>query len=327
MTTVAASAPKKALAGFGKEGTKGVVAAPTLWMPVRDFTYQDLFAPLRDEGSRGGNVDVYNILQGVGHSECSWNGDWFPDSSPLMLGGILGDVATVGASAPYAHTFANTQANGGQPGSWTGTFIDPLENRQLAGLQISELGLVIDRDTLATYSAKAIGWPSAAAAGPFTPAPSAILPLEGWRFAATLGGVATPQFERAEINVKRAGTEAFHTTQGTQSPAGVSTDELGVDGKVSYVADSVAQITNYLNNTNLTLVIAALTAAGAGQVGLSLTMTKLNYTTAQKNYGGKKIMIDVNFTASGNTTDVGATGGYSQVKALATNAKPSGTFG
>lgn len=329
MTTVATSSAFKTLLGVGKETVKGTPVAPVLWLPVTTYQPKDSFAALLDTASRGGNVDVYNVVQGVGMSEYDLGGAIFPDTFGVPLAGILGDVVVTGASAPFSHAMANTQANGGQPGAWTFAHIDPLNANpnQQAGMQFAEVNMVLDRDQLATWTAKGIGYPSAVAASPASPAFSGIVPLEGWRFAATIGGVAVPELLHAEISIKRAGTVAEHTLQGIQAPAFVFADEVSVDGKLTFVAAVAGtQLNYYLTNAVLPVVLTAVRGAGAAQDGLTLTMSKVNYTAAGKGFGSKYITVEADLKASGNTTDVGASGGYSPIKATLLNAKPAGTF-
>ena len=90
--------------GVAKETTKGTAVAPTAFIPVAasKLKTQDIIDPLMDEGLRGSLVKDYNYVQGRYRSTVEWGGPVFADTFGWAVAGILGSVATTGASAPAA---------------------------------------------------------------------------------------------------------------------------------------------------------------------------------------------------------------------------------
>jgi hypothetical protein len=60
------------------------------------------------------------------------------------------------------------------------------------------------------------------------------------------------------------------------------------------------------------------------QVGLHCSKAFL--TTVNRTYGSRWVELTVNFTTDGNTTDVGASGGYSPIKATIKNTVGAGVY-
>jgi hypothetical protein len=66
--------------------------------------------------------------------------------------------------------------------------------------------------------------------------------------------------------------------------------------------------------------------AGATLTQVKFQMTKCAFTVAKVERGKDYIELNVNYKAMANTTDVGATAGFSPVKVVLQNAKTSGTY-
>src|SRR2546423_12194492 len=90
--------------GIAKEVTPGTPIASTFYIPVKSVTPSDNVVYLPDEGMRGSLAKTYGDVQGVTSSTFGFAGDVFPDAIGWPLAGVLGEVATTGASAPFSHT-------------------------------------------------------------------------------------------------------------------------------------------------------------------------------------------------------------------------------
>jgi hypothetical protein len=66
--------------------------------------------------------------------------------------------------------------------------------------------------------------------------------------------------------------------------------------------------------------------AGAAAVQIQATITKGAYTAAVIERGDDFVKVTVDINAQGNTTDAGSSGGFSNIKWVLQNAKPSGTY-
>jgi hypothetical protein len=92
------------------------------------------------------------------------------------------------------------------------------------------------------------------------------------------------------------------------------------------VLESDTQLNYYLNNTQPSLKLDFSTGAGATLVQVQFNMTKCAFTVAKIERGKDYVELSVNYKAIANTTDVGASSGYSPIKVTLQNAKASGTY-
>ena len=162
--------------GIAKEtrptpGSAPTAVAATDFIPFTSITPVDNINYLDDLGMRGSMVAEYDVIQGTIHSEFEFAGDVFADTIGYVVGGVLGDVATVGASAPYTHTIStlNSQATNGQPVTWTLSdyySLGSASTRQYAGSQFESVDFKFSAEALLTYTAKAKGYQSVTAANP-----------------------------------------------------------------------------------------------------------------------------------------------------------------
>jgi hypothetical protein len=86
------------------------------------------------------------------------------------------------------------------------------------------------------------------------------------------------------------------------------------------------QLTNYLTNTQPAIVVNWTQGSGSTATQIQFTLTKGAYTAAAITRDKDFVEIDVDINAMGNTTDAGSSAGYSNVKWVLQNAKPSGTY-
>src|ERR1700738_1279034 len=105
--------------GVAKEATKGTGVASTAYIPVKTINPFDHVMYLPDKGLRGSMVETYDEIAGPIYSELDIGGDAFPDTIGWPLAGILPDVATTGASAPFTTTFASKNTGDGQAKAYT----------------------------------------------------------------------------------------------------------------------------------------------------------------------------------------------------------------
>jgi hypothetical protein len=172
--------------GIAKEATKGTIVAPTDFIPVAKDNIKpvDVVDPLYDTGLRGSNVVNYAYLPGRTRSTFDFGGAVFADTVGYGLAGLLGSVATTGASAPYTHTISlkNSLTSGAddQPISYTLTDFYAADVRSYPGCQFSDFSLKFNADGMLEYDTKTTGWASSAVADP-TPTFSTLLPTVVWR--------------------------------------------------------------------------------------------------------------------------------------------------
>ncbi|MBM9504522.1 phage tail tube protein [Actinacidiphila acididurans] len=310
--------------GIAKEATFGTPVASTAFIPVTGVTPKDNLTLLEDKGMRGSMTDVYDEIAGPISAELDWDGDAIPDTIGWALAGVLGEVATTGASAPYSHAMTVLNSGTGQPSSYTINDFYSAGNRQYPGAKLSELGFKFSADGLLTYSAKAVTLGSATAAAP-PPSWTAIPPLAAWIGAVQIGGVASTLVMDGEVTIKRTVT-VINTVDGTQAPLTLWSGPVSVDGKFTLIMESDAQLTNYLTTVKPALDFDFSQGAGSAAVELKLHMSKVAYSAADITRGKDYIELPVTFKALANTTDVGTSAGYGPIKATLKNAVASGVY-
>jgi hypothetical protein len=316
--------------GIAKEVTKGTAVVPTDFIPVSKDSVKpvDVIDALYDTGLRGSNVVNYNYLQGRTRSTFDYAGPAFADTIGYPIAGLLGSVATTGASAPFTHTISlknsQTAAADDQPISYTITDFYAAAVRAYPGNQFSDFSLKFNADGMLEYDTKLTGWESASAATP-TSSFSTILPMQVWNGTVSIGGGAVTNGMTGNIDMKRSVTPVYGISA-TQNPFNVFLGPLEVSGSFSFIMENDTELTRFLNNTQPSIVLNWTTGASTALVQIQATITKGAYTAAVIDRGDDFVKVTCTINGMGNTTDAGATGGQSPIKWVLQNAKPAATY-
>lgn len=316
--------------GIAKETTKGTVVAPTDFIPVMADSLKpvDVVDPLYDTGLRGSMVVNYNYLQGRTRSTFDYSSAAFADTIGYAIAGVMGSVATTGASAPYTHTISLkndfTENADAQPLSYTLTDFYAVNTRSYPGCQFSDFSLKFNADGLLEYDAKATGWQSSDVTVP-TPTFSTLLPTQVWRGTVSIGGSPVSNSMSGNIDMKRSVTPIYGISA-TQNPYQVFLGPLEVTGKITFIMEADTELTRFLSNTQPAIVLNWSYGAGASAVQIQATITKGAYTAAVIERGQDFVQVSIDLNAQGNTTDAGSTGGSAPIKWVLQNAKASGTY-
>jgi len=316
--------------GIAKEVTKGTVVAPTDFIPVAKDSLKpvDIVDPLYDTGLRGSNVVNYAYIQGRTRSTFDFGGAVFADTIGYGLAGLLGSVATTGASAPYTHTISLlnslTSDVDVQPISYTLTDFYAVDVRSYPGCQFSDFSLKFNADGMLEYDTKTTGWASSTVADP-TPTFSTVLPTPVWRGTVSIGGSAVATAMEGSIEMTR-GVTPIYGISNTQNPYQVFLGALEVTGSIKFVMENDSQLINFLNNTQPAIVLNWAYGTGATAVQIQATISKGAYTAAMIERGDDFVSVAIELNAQANTTDDGASGGYAPIKWVLQNAKASGTY-
>jgi hypothetical protein len=316
--------------GIAKETTKGTAVAPTDFIPVAKDSLKpaDIYDALYDQGLRGSNVMNYNYIQGRGRSTFDFGGAVFADTIGYALAGIMGAVATTGASAPYTHTISllNSLTSGAdaQPISYTLTDFYAAGVRRFPGCQFSDFSLKFNADGMLEYDAKSTGYLSSTTSDP-TPAFSTVLPTPVWRGTVSIAGTPVANSMEGNIDMKRAATPIYGIAN-TQNPYQVFLGALEVTGSIKFVMEDDAELTRFLTNSQPAIVLNWAYGAGASALQIQATITKGAYTAAVIDRGDDFVTVSIELNAQGNTTDAGASGGFAPIKWVLQNAKASGTY-
>lgn len=316
--------------GIAKEATKGTPVSATDFIPVAKDSLKpvDIIDPLYDTGLRGSNALNYNYIPGRSRSTFDFGGAVFADTIGYSIAGVLGAVATTGSSAPYTHTISlfNSLTSGVdvQPISYTLTDFYAVDVREYPGCQFSDFSLKFNADGMLEYDSKTTGWKSSTTTDP-TPTFSTLLPTPVWRGTVSVGGTAVATGMTGNIDMKRPATPIYGISN-TQQPYQVFLGPLEVTGKITFVMEDDSQLLNYLNNTQPALVFNWNYGSGSSEVQIQATLSKGAYTTGMIERGDDFVKVTVDINGQATTTDAGASGGYSPIKWVLKNAKPSGTY-
>jgi hypothetical protein len=309
--------------GIAKETTKGTPVAPSFFIPVIAASLKpvDFYGPLYDEGLRGSLVKNYAYIQGRSRSTYDFTGPGFADAIGFPIAGLLGEDVITGSVAPYTHSIglknAVAVAVDAQPAAYTLTDFYSANVRAYSAMQFHDLDLKFSAEGLLEYDAKATGFVSTVASTP-TPTFTTQPPLPVWTGTVTVGGSVVSNAIAGNIAMKRPVTPIYGISN-TQNPYQVFVGALEVMGKVTFVMENDAQLTNYVTNTQPTLVFNWTTGASTALVQIQATLTKGAYVVANISRGKDYVEVTVDFNAIGNLTDSG-TVGYSPIKWVVKNA-------
>ena len=327
---MALQASVRSYLGIAKEVTKGTAVAATDFIPVGKDTIkpQDIIDPLYDQGLRGSNVLNYNYIPGRTRSTFDFGGAVFADTIGYALAGIMGEVATSGASAPYTHTISLLNASGtgsdAQPISYTLTDFYAVNVRQYPGCQFSDFSLRFNADGMLEYDAKTTGWASNTTTVP-VPSFSTVLPTPVWRGTVTIGGSSVATAMTGNIDMTRPVTPVYGISN-TQNPYNIFLGPLEVTGKITFLMEADTELTRFLNNSQPAIVLNWAYGAGASALQIQATLTKGAYTAAVIERSEDFVQVSIDLNAQSNTTDAGSSGGFSPIEWVLQNAKPSGTY-
>ena len=316
--------------GIAKETTEGTAVPPTAYIPVSVSKLKpvDVIDPLYDEGLRGSLVKTYNYVQGRTRSTFDFGGPVFPDTIGWSIAGIMGSVATTGASAPYTHTISlknsSTVAVDAQPTSFTLTDFYSANVRAYPGVNIHDLTLSFTAEGLLDYDAKGTGWASATASTP-TPSFTTVLPTPVWQATVNIGGSSVANAVEGSLTLTRPATPIYGISN-TQNPFNIFIGPLEVKGQFKFVMENDTELTRFLTNTQPAITIDWSNGSGSTATQIAATITKGAYVAAVIDRSKDYVEVMVDVTGIANTTDAGSTGGYAPIKWTLKNAIASGTY-
>lgn len=327
----------KQAVGWAKETVQGTAILPLTWTnPMTSMAPALTPTWLQDLNMRNSMVDEYGRQQGVLIAPWTMAGACFLDGLPFLVNNILGDITSTG-TLPVSHAMSLLNSGAAQPGSltlvnWEGPVVTT-SARAYPGACLSELTITGNAESsLLNFSAKGLAYTSQAV--PTTPpvyAPTAVAPLAAWRYKFGLAGPAsggTQILTSREFSVTIArNLKPVYTGQNSQLPYIIQRGLVSVTGSLTYVA--VADETVYAPlaaNTQPQLQIIADTGAGATNFGITLDMALGAYDTANIDYSEDAVGYATTFKAIANTTNAGASGGYSPIKVTVRNQTAAGTY-
>lgn len=303
--------------GMGKEGSStygSPAAVPTVWIPIVSPKWAPHITPLKDQALRGTMGMTSGQVAGVRYDTIDYQTYVYLDSVFQHMMNILGGPdAVTGASDPWTHTTSLlNNANAGQPTSWTLWLANDKECWQMAGCQLSSLGVEAKvADSLMGVTASWSGLPAVKVTAP-TNTPPTNKPMPAWNSLLTIGGVATSQYSDIKLTMKRDTEPVFAANQ-TQSPYVIFVGGLTVSGDLTAVyqgyTGTVSDLANYLTNAQPILLFQCNPAGDAVHYAKWQHST-VAYDVSAISDNGKYIEVASTLEMLNNSTDAtnGVTG-------------------
>lgn len=311
-------------AGIGKETTYGTPVSPTYYEVFKTLAPVDDMTPIPDLGWRGPPGDSFGHVPGPTQGAVSLGGDVYADTIGFPLAGILGDAAASG-SGPVTWTMA-VQNGSAEPPSYTVTTTDGVNTRRWPGVKFSSLTLTSSVDGTLTYTTTCTSLISVITTAP-SPSFTTVQVIPGWRLAALIGGSApSGPVISSTVTLSRSVTPK-RNTDGTQAPYLMHSGLCTVAGELDLILLTDTYRALYVAGTSTSINLNWQQGAGA-----TLTQTQLHCSdvilkgVAPQYPAGKFQQVKITWSADYNTTDVGASGGWSPVVATLKNAVASGTY-
>lgn len=314
----------RSFVGIAKEVTPGTGVAASSFIAVTDDPgAHDVIDYLPDEGMRGSMVKSYGLVAGVKHGEFELKGNVDLQTIGFPLASLLGDVVTTGAG-PFTHVFAVKNSTDGQPPSYSVTDFNGVESRRHTFSRAEEVSFKFNADGLLEFGSKWKSWAPATVADP-SPSYSTYVPFANWQACVEIAGSPSLIVQEGELTIKRS-VDLLHTLNcGDANPYKLFSGAVEVDGKITVLYEATTELARYLNNTQPALDFL-WDVTGAPTDSLKLHMTKAAYKTFEVKRGEQYVQADIEFTAIANSTDVGASGGMSPIKATLINTSAANTY-
>ena len=303
-------------------------AGPTDFIPVTKFDPFDNPTRLIDAGWRGAPAAEFDTVDGVRHGEIDISGDVFPDTFGYFASGMLGDVVFT-SGTPNTHAISALNSGSQQPTTWQLTDVylanSSVTTRQYGSCMFSELTTKFTAEGMLSYDTKALSYASGTVSKP-TASFSSVVPLPAFTGIATIGGTVTPLIVDGTVSIKRS-VNPIPNLSGSPNPYLVWGGPLTVDGNLAYIAEDETALNYTLNVTKPSVDLNFSTGSGASLLGVKFHMNKCDHDTTKPDASKDQMMFASTFKGLPNTTDAGASGGYSQIKVTLSNTKPTATYG
>jgi hypothetical protein len=309
--------------GIGKESTFGTAVAPAAGLAVAAPGVSDKHATIVDTGWRQSTAASYGHQPGPLDSAVSLGGPAFVDALGWPLAGVLGDHTVTGTTAPYTHTLALLNSGSMQPSSYTVTLDDPVGALAYPGCRWSGFTLTANADGLLTWGGTLAGLNPGAGSVP--PAPAVVLPMPGWSGVVTIGGSVESRVLDLSVSITRQLT-AKRNTNGQQTPNNIQAGALAVSGQATLLIHNDNYRSSLLNASSLAIDATWSQGAGAASQQITLHSSACVLDAASRAYVGDWVEVQLGWTADANTTDAGASGGKSPIKATLINAVGAGLY-
>lgn len=297
----------------------GTTANPTDSIPFTGLTPYDNIKWLDDTGIRGSRVSTYDQVAGPRYGEFEFAGQAFADSIGWPLFSILSDTSYA-AGTPSVWTGSTKNSGTGQPSALQYIDWNSKNARVYSGVVHSDLGLTFNADGEIKYTTKATGYVSGTETASPTNSYGNLAIAPAWGISCSIGGTTNVLVQDGSLDIKAKSVDPINTLDGSQDPYAFFQGEIQASGKVTFVYEDDTQLINYLTNTKPSLDFTFLRGSGATQEKMQFHMSKTGYRVGKIVRSKSYMEVEIDYMAHGNTTDAGATAGYSPIKATLNNS-------
>lgn len=230
--------------GFGKETSRGTVAAAAVWIPKLEFNFDDKFETVRDESSIGVIETPNDSMIVKKWAEGDFGGNLTDKAIGYILLALFGSVSSAlkgGESTVYDHTFSVNES--AQHQSLTIGVDDPVQDYQFALAMVESFEIKYERGKILSYTVNFKSKKGATASlSPSYTAENAFLPQHFvLKLASNLAGLDAAQ----AINIKSLSLKfeknlEFDDVLGSVDPADICNKEFKVSGSIEALFEDEA---------------------------------------------------------------------------------------
>lgn len=269
----------------------------------------------------GNDVRQYTGVQ-FGSVDVKFSAEGLLEYTAMGNGYQAGANATITTATGSAGTVTYTAANNFYVGQ-----VVTITGNTTPALNLSSQTIVTASATQFTVSNVATGTGTGGTATVVTPTASysTVTNVPVWTGTTTLAGSVTTRLAEGNISIKRALTPIF-TVDASQAPYQIFQGAVEVEGSLKLIFEGNTELNYFLNNTQPSLDIAFNQGSGGTATKVQFTMTKCAFQVAKIDRSKDYVELDVNYKAIANTTDVGASSGYSPIKVVLQNAKSTAVY-
>jgi hypothetical protein len=300
--------------------TSGI--GPTALLRCTKVEYDDNYDnKLYDTGFRGSQAMEFGAQQGMRVGGITLEGDLFPDEFGWLCGSFFGayDYTGTGGGSPTTYAFSPQNGGNGQPTPYIFYFYNPGDNTVAvyAKAVISDLSITFDPAALTKWTASGMSFARGVIAAPTAANALAVgfsnfKPLASRQAAVTINSVYTGVTESLTYAFKREQFGPVYTLQGIQDPLALFSGPVSLNVKSDLVMVDDVIYNDYINISQPTFEVSALTGSGTGQKGIDIHCQLANFEDIKVAPKGAYMNLSGSFTGLANTTDAStAGGGYS----------------
>lgn len=302
------------------------VQSPTAWTrlsvtatpPAGAVTAQPGVYPQATTGGAADTVWVDAVLLEQSTTVGTYfdgNSTGAPTGSRYMWLGAVNDSASA-LAGQSTWTIALLNSGTVQPGSYTVSIADPVGVLAYPGGRFTRAVLTASSDGTLDWTGDLATL--APVAGSSLPPLYGSPQIPSWAGTCTLAGTMNTQVLDASVTLNRAVTP-FRNTDGNRAAYQYRAGVVDVKGTATLLCTTDVWRQDVMAGSNVPITLDWSTGSGAIQQQVQVQMSQCVLTKADRRYDGQWIELDVAWTAEANSTDSGASGGLSPVKATLIN--------